>query len=211
MGSKVRAMIRTLRHARLLTGTLLVLGGLAAAATLDGLDRVRVLEAPVALADVELLDSSGEDFTLTRLRGDVLFVFFGFTNCADICPLTMEQFRKAHVSGELDTEKVTFVLVSVDGERDTPEAMRRFLAGYSEDFIGLTGETADLKKLAKQFRAPFFKGNVAGSPNGNYSVAHSPRVYAVDTTGALRAELYDASIQTVASVANALLQETGTP
>jgi protein SCO1/2 len=196
---------------RLLACGLLVLNGLAAAATLDGLDRVRVLEAPVLLSDVALIDTAGDDFKLSRLHGKVVFVFFGFTNCADICPLTMQRFREAHASGEVDTDKVSFVLVSVDGERDTPDAMRRFLAGYSEDFIGLTGETADLKNLAKQFRAPFYKGDAAASPDGNYAVAHSPRVYAVDADGALVAELYDTSVETVAGVANALLQETGTP
>ena len=195
------------RRAGLLTGILLAFGSLAAAATLDGMDRVRVLESPVVLSDVALVDTAGDDFTLSSLHGNVVFVFFGFTNCADICPLTMQHFREVHASGAIDTDKVRFVLVSVDGERDTPEAMHRFLSGYSEDFVGLTGATPDLKSLAKQFRAPFYKGNAASSPTGNYTVAHSPRVYAVDTTGALRAELYDSSVETMSGVANALLQE----
>ena len=191
----------------ILTCLLLVFGELAAAGTLDELDRVHVLEAPAPISEVMLVDASGEDFSLARLQGKVVFVFFGFTNCADICPLTLQRFREVHASGAVDTDKVKFVLVSVDSERDTPEAMRRFLSGYSPDFIGLTGQTADLKSLAKQFRAPFFKGNAAGSANGNYSVAHSPRVYALDPDGALRAELYDTSTETMAGVADALLQD----
>jgi cytochrome oxidase Cu insertion factor (SCO1/SenC/PrrC family) len=86
--------------------------------------------------------------------------------------------------------------------------MKKFLAGYSPDFIGLTGDPKDVKKLTTQFRAPFFKGNEAGSPGGQgYTVAHSPQIYAVDATGALRAEFYNSSFEAMAGIAAALVAE----
>jgi len=88
--------------------------------------------------------------------------------------------------------------------------MRKFLDGYSADFIGLTGPPKTVKRLAAQFRAPFYKGNEAGSRNG-YTVAHSQQAFVVDMQGALRAELYNASTEAMAGIAAALVDESGTP
>jgi protein SCO1/2 len=178
------------------------------AADLPSFERVRPLAPSAPLKEAPLVDTAGETFPLSRLRGKVAFVFFGFTNCPDICPLSMQRLRDLHESGTVDTDRVAFVLISVDGERDTPEVMKKFLAGYSPDFIGLTGEPKDVKKLTAQFRAPFFKGNEAGNPGGQgYTVAHSPQIYAVDATGALRAEFYNASFEAMAGIAAALVTE----
>lgn len=181
------------------------------AADLPAYERVRALSPEVPLEDVVLVDTSGETFPLSKLQGKVAYVFFGFTNCPDICPLSMQRLRDLHASGMVDTDKVVFVLVSVDGERDTPEAMKNFLAGYSPDFLGLTGDPKEVKKLTAQFRAPFFKGNEAGTPGGQgYTVAHSPQIYAVDAAGALRAEFYNASFEAMAGIAAALVAEIET-
>ncbi|MGB5344885.1 MAG: SCO family protein, partial [Woeseia sp.] len=94
----------------------------------------------------------------------------------------------------------------VDGERDTPAVMKDYLAGFSKEFIGLTGDPGTVKRLAKQFRAPFYKDNGAGSKSG-YSVAHSPQAFIVDSQGALRAEFYNASLEAMAGIANALLDD----
>ena len=184
-----------------------MIAGTVAAADLPSFDRVRVLAAPMALRDVTLVDTTGEPFPVSRLQGKVAFVFFGFTNCPDICPLSMQRFRELHGSGTVDTDRVTFVLISVDGERDTPEAMKNFLAGFSTDFIGLTGDPKEVRKLTSQIRAPFFKGNEVGAAKGGYSVAHSPQVYAIDADGALRAEFYNASFEAMAGIAAALVAE----
>ncbi len=182
--------------------------GTGSAGSLPSYDRVRVLEPAVLLKEVTLIDTAGAPFPLSHLQGKVAFVFFGFTNCPDICPLTLQRLRDLRASGKVDTDRVVFVLISVDGERDTPEAMKKFLAGYSPDFIGLTGAPRDVKKLTTQIRAPFYKGNEAGSAQPGYTVAHSPQVYAIDAAGALRAEFYNASFEAMAGIAEALLAET---
>ena len=181
------------------------------AAPLPSYDRVRVLPAAHVLNDVTLIDTTGKPLPMSHLQGKVAFIFFGFTNCPDICPLSMQRLRDLYASGMVDTDKVVFVLVSVDGERDTPEAMKNFLAGYSPDFLGLTGDPKEVKKLTAQFRAPFFKGNEAGTPGSQgYTVAHSPQIYAVDAAGVLRAEFYNASFEAMAGIAAALVAEIET-
>jgi protein SCO1 len=96
------------------------------------------------------------------------------------------------------------VLISVDGERDTPEALKAFLARFSADFVGLTAPAAEVRVLAQGFSAPFFKDPPR---DGAYLVQHSTRVYALDKQGRLRAELYDASADATAGLARALLAE----
>jgi protein SCO1/2 len=190
-----------------MSAALLMHEGAALGAALPQYDRVRVLEPSVPLKDVVLVDTAGEPFPLSRLQGKVALVFFGFTNCPDICPLSMQRLLELHDSGKVDNDRVAFVLISVDGERDTPDAMKNFLSGYSTDFIGLTGDPKEVKKLTSQIRAPFYKGNEVGAAKGSYTVAHSPQVYAIDADGALRAEFYNASFEAMAGIAEALIAE----
>jgi protein SCO1/2 len=139
------------------------------------------------------------------LRGRVALVLFGFTNCPDVCPLAMERLQQIHDARVLDHGEVAFVMISVDGERDTPAAMRAFLARYSPEFIGLTAPPANVEPIAAQFSAVFYKGHIAHG--GSYSVAHSPQVFVLDPVGRLRAELYGASNDAVAGTVRALLEE----
>jgi len=95
-------------------------------------------------------------------------------------------------------------MISVDGERDTPEVLKAYLARYSPRFIGLTGTRDKVKPIAAEFSAAFFKGS-----GDNYSVSHSPQVFVMDKAGRLRAEFYNASIEAMTDVALALLDEAG--
>jgi protein SCO1 len=191
-----------------------LLGGMAAAAALvfagahaevPQLDRVRIVEAPRAIADAELTDEEGRTTRLHDLRGRVSFVLFGFTNCADVCPLTMERLGQLRDSGGLNSADVAYVMVSVDGDRDTPAVMKEFLARYPEEFIGLTAAPNRVTPVAEQFAAAFFKG--AHTAHGKYDVAHSPQIFVLDAAGNLRAELFGASIESMTAVALALLAE----
>jgi protein SCO1/2 len=99
---------------------------------------------------------------------------------------------------------VRVVLISVDGERDTPAVLNEFLKRFSSEFVGLTAPATEVRGLALQFSAPFFKDP---PKDGAYLVQHSSRVYALDRQGRLRAELYDASAEATVGVARALLAE----
>jgi protein SCO1/2 len=191
---------------RLLVGVATAaLFAVGAEAEVPRLDRVRVVEAPRAIADAELTNEEGKPVRLQDLRGKVAFVLFGFTNCADVCPLAMERLGQLRDSGSLNSADVAYVMVSVDGERDTPAAMKAFLARYPEEFIGLTAPPNRVTPIAEQFSAAFFKG--AHSAHGKYDVAHSPQIFVLDAAGKLRAELFGASIESMRAVALALLSE----
>jgi len=177
-----------------------------ASAQVPSYDRVRVLETPKPIGDATLTDQNGASFKLADLKGTVAFILFGFTNCPDACPLSMERLRELQHSGQLAGDDVAYVMISVDGERDTPAAMKTFLAKYSSEFIGLTAEPSRVTPIAAQFSALFFKG--ARNPHdGHYDVAHSPQIFVLDPAGRLRAEVYSASLEAMAGVATALLNE----
>jgi protein SCO1/2 len=176
-----------------------------ASADIPAFDRVRVLPAAREIGDAELTNQDGAPFRLSELRGRVVLVLFGFTNCPDACPLGMQRMRELHHSDALDLQDVAYVMISVDGERDTPAAMKAFLEKYSSDFIGLTGAPALVQPIAARFAAAFFKGH--SDHAGHYDVAHSPQIFVLDTNGRLRAELYTASVEAMIGVANALIDE----
>jgi len=174
-------------------------------AALPSHDRVRILQSARAISDAELIDQNGEPFALSQLQGQVVLVFFGFTNCPDVCPIALQSLRQLPESGEPKLKDVAYVMISVDGERDTPEVLKSYLAKYSPRFIGLTGEKTKVKAIAAEFKAAFFKGS-----GENYSVSHSPQVFVVDPAGRLRAEFYSASVEAMTDVTLALLEEAET-
>jgi len=177
----------------------------AAATALGALpqrDRVLLMPTPREITDVTLTNQEGDAVKLSSLRGRPALVFFGFTNCPDICPAAMAKYRTLERSGLIDPDEVSLVLVSVDGERDTPEAMKQFLGQFSDRIVGLTGDPAYVQKMAKQFRAPFYKGS-----GHDYSVAHSAQIFLLDSDGRLRAELHDSALEDIAELANLLIDE----
>lgn len=183
-----------------------LLSGQLSLADLPSYDRVRVLAAPIDLEDAELTDQDGQAFSLSALRGRVALIFFGFTNCPDVCPVAMEKFRQFRRSEVVDAGRTAFVMISVDGDRDTPAVMKAYLAQFSSDFIGLTAPPAEVKPLAAQFSAAFFK-RATGAGHGDYTMAHSPQVFVVDPRGRLRAEMYSASLEAMGGITAALLAE----
>ena len=177
-----------------------------AAADLPSFDRIRIIETPRAIDDAELINQDGKPLRISALRGKVAFVQFGFTNCPDVCPIAMERLRALHESGAVANKDVAYVMVSVDGDRDDPPVMRTFLAKYSTDFIGLTAPPSRVRPIADQFSAPFYKGSHTGHGD-DYNVTHSPQIFVLDPAGRLRAEIYGASVESMAGLTRALLAE----
>jgi protein SCO1 len=177
----------------------------AAAATkpLPAFERVMNIE-PRTVADFEMTDHTGKRRRLGDFAGTPALVFFGFTHCPDACPTTLQKLAMIKSAEGKALEGVRIVLISVDGERDTPQVLEGYLKRFSGDFVGLTAPPGDVRTLALSFSAPFFKDP---PKDGTYAVQHSPRVYALDKQGRLRAELYDASREVIAGVARALLAE----
>ncbi len=182
-------------------------GGATQPATLPSLDRVYVNPEPRLIADFVLTDHQGHERRFSSLRGQPVLVFFGFTHCPDICPPTLLRLRALHEAQDGELRAAKIVMISVDGERDTPAALQAFLATFSPDFIGLTGDPRIATTIAAQFSAVFFK-EPAGK-DGNYKVGHSGQIFVVDKQGRLRASFVDASIDDMAKVLGLLIQERG--
>ncbi|HET9475055.1 MAG TPA: SCO family protein [Steroidobacteraceae bacterium] len=180
-----------------------VVTSVAAPKPLPPFERVMNIE-PRVVADLEMTDQNGKARRLSDLTGAPAFVFFGFTHCPDACPTTLQKLAMIK-SSEVETLKgMRVVLISVDGERDTPAVLKGFLARFSGEFVGLTASPEQVRNLALSFSAPFFKDP---PKDGAYAVQHSTRVYALDRQGRLRAELYDASREATIGLARALLAE----
>ncbi|MBT8147113.1 MAG: SCO family protein [Gammaproteobacteria bacterium] len=151
-------------------------------------------EQPSALGEFSLIDQHGNPFTRTDLLGKWQFIFFGFTSCADICPLTMQEleglYRDLETTGfQTDTG---VIMVSVDPLRDTPEAMTDFLQSYHPDFVGLTGDYPEIEGLASQLFIAFSQPGEHGflHDGDDYVVAHSDYVAVVDPEGRYRGILH---------------------
>ena len=171
---------------------------------LPAFERVMALTEPREVVDIALTDQHGRSRKLSSLAGKPAFVFFGFTNCPDVCPTTLRKLasiKRVH-AGELAGIRVVFI--SVDGERDTPAVMHDYLQAFPKDFVGLTASSDEVRKLALGLSAPFFKNP---PKNGEYTVEHASRVFALDKLGRLRAELYEASPEAVVGIGKALLAE----
>jgi protein SCO1/2 len=116
-----------------------------------------LLDDPKPLLDFTLLDQDGEVFDRGRLSGKWTVIFFGFTNCRDICPTTMSLLAKTYVELKPE-EKIDFevVFVTVDPERDRPQVLKNYVSGFNTDFVGITGVQADLINFASQLQIPYF-------------------------------------------------------
>ena len=176
-------------------------------ATLPSLERVTVLPAPVTIADFKLTDQDGKPRTLQSLRGAPTLIFFGFTHCPEVCPAAMTKLKLLHDSRGGALRAVQVVLISVDGERDTPAVMKQYLASFSPAFIGLTGNPRVVTDIAARFSAVAFKEQP--DKTGNYQFFHSSQVFLVDQAGRLRASFTDASVENMGTLTYLVLNEKG--
>jgi protein SCO1/2 len=143
-----------------------------------------VLDPPQEVADFTLTSHTGQPLSLSDLRGQVVMLFFGYTNCPDVCPTTLAEFKRAKALLGEDAERVTFVFVSVDGERDAPEKLAAYVTAFDPDFIGLTGDDATIRGISKDYGV--FYQRVSYDNPTNYLVDHTASSFAVGPDGRLR-------------------------
>ncbi|MEJ2289917.1 MAG: SCO family protein, partial [Deinococcales bacterium] len=110
----------------------------------------QALTHPVDVADVHLVDGQGKPVSLSQFQGDVLLIYFGYTRCADTCPLTMQKLAKAyHDAGAPSDLKVA--MVTVDPSHDTPSVIGPWVKRFDPSFLGLTGSKSQIATAAKTF------------------------------------------------------------
>jgi len=175
-----------------------LLASAAATAAAPAPERTLLAEPPRAIADFQLTDQAGKTVKLADLRGAPVLMFFGFTHCAQICPTALHQLRQLEREHRAELGKTRIVIVSVDGERDSPAAMKTWLQPISTSFIGLTGAPATVHNIAAQFSAAFYK--VPGANKSEYSMEHNSQIFLLDGKGRLRATFFNAPLATMAAV-----------
>jgi len=141
-----------------------------------------VLDPPRDVADFTLTAHTGEPMKLSDLRGKSVLIFFGYTHCPDVCPLTLAEFKKVKTELGSSAGQVAFVFISVDGERDTPERLTQYVTAFDPDFIGLTGDDSTLRTISRDFGVFFQRQN---SNDTNYLVDHTASSFVVDPDGRL--------------------------
>jgi protein SCO1/2 len=112
-------------------------------------------------------------------------MLFGYTHCPDVCPLTMLNYKKIKESLGEQADQITFVFISVDGERDTPEVMKDYLGRFDPAFIGLTGDEETLLRMGGDYDLRFAKSVDPSGSTENYLVEHNSTTYLIDKDGKL--------------------------
>jgi protein SCO1 len=135
-----------------------------------------VINPPIPAAEIKLPDSNGAPFTLSDLRGKVVILYFGYTNCPDECPLTMAHLKLAMDMLGDKSKDVQVVMISTDPARDTAEAMKDFLGKFDPSFVGLVGTPDELTKVWKDYGVTVEDGGET----------HSFFIYMIDQGGNFR-------------------------
>lgn len=134
-----------------------------------------------------LTDHYGEAASPERLSGKVSVVFFGFTQCPDICPASLSEVHNALAQLGDKARDVQVIMITVDPERDLPDVLQAYMSTFSEGlpsaFIGLTGTNEEIRQAARAFRAYYAKSPTA---DGGYTMDHSASYYLMDQQGKAR-------------------------
>lgn len=131
-----------------------------------------------------LVDFDGRPRTLADWRGKAVVVFFGYTQCPDVCPTTLATLAGTMKALGPDADRVQVLFVTVDPDRDTAELLKQYVPAFDPRFVGLRGDAKQLEAVAKEFRILFQK--VPGATPQTYTVDHSAGLFLFDPEGRLR-------------------------
>jgi len=134
--------------------------------------------------DFTLTDQNGKAFNLKDVRGKAVLLFFGYTSCPDVCPLTLAKFNAAYKKLGGSADQVKTIFISVDPQRDKPEKLKQYLSYFKYEPIGLTGTPEELTKVAQLFKVLFVK-RLTGTSSG-YLFDHSTATFLIDKQGRVR-------------------------
>ena len=153
--------------------------------------------------DFQLLDHHGDRRSLSDFKGKVVVLFFGFTNCPDICPTALTDIARAIGALGNDGSRVQGLFVTVDPKRDTPPVLARYVSAFHPSFLGLHADEATTAALAKEFK--FFYGMSPSPAEEGYDVSHGSAIYVYDPQGRLRLLIGNADRTVDAMVADVRL------
>jgi protein SCO1/2 len=135
--------------------------------------------------DFSLVDPDGKVRTLADFKGKVVMMFFGYTQCPDVCPTTLTEMQQVMTILGPQSDKVQVLFVTVDPQRDTAAILKQYVPAFDSRFLGLSpADDAALEKVAKDFKIYYKK--VPGVSSGSYTMDHTAGSYAFDPDGRLR-------------------------
>ena len=144
---------------------------------------IDITGAPYA-SKLDLPDADGKPRTLADFKGKVVVVFFGYTQCPDVCPATMAELSDVKRQLGPDGARVQAIFVTVDPERDTPALLKAYVGNFGPDFVALRGTPEQTKEAARNFKV--FYAKVPGKTEGNYTMDHTAGLFVFDTQGKVR-------------------------
>ncbi|HEY6242180.1 MAG TPA: SCO family protein [Burkholderiales bacterium] len=133
--------------------------------------------------DFQLLGHDGKPRAPADFRGKVVLLTFGFTRCPDVCPTSLAALARAMDALGKDRKRVQVALVTVDPERDTPILLAKYVTAFDPDFLGLVGDAAATRQVARAFKVFYQK---VPTSKGDYTMDHSTGYYVVDRKGRTR-------------------------
>jgi protein SCO1/2 len=154
-------------------------------AAADAEFRTGVFSPPRQAPEFTLRGSNGSELTLSKYRGKVVALGFGYTSCPDVCPTTLAFLAQARKKLGPAGKDMQVVYVTVDPERDNPERLRKFVANFDPSFLGATGTAQQLADVRKGYGITITRKNIEGTKD--YLVHHSSYIYLIDRAGNLRA------------------------
>jgi protein SCO1/2 len=157
--------------------------------------------------ELELLDHHGKRRTLADFHGKVVALFFGFTNCPDVCPTALATIAQARALLGEEAGQVQGLFVTVDPKRDTPEVLAKYVTAFDPTFLGLYGGEAQTERAAKEFKI-YYQAQKPDA-NGSYGVDHSGQIYVLDANGVLRLYIrsHDAAPEAIAHDLRLLIEQ----
>lgn len=135
-------------------------------------------------ADFVLTDQNGSPFRLADQKGKVVLLFFGYTHCTDVCPVTLAEFLQIRSALDTREQAIGFVFITVDPERDSADVLAKYIDSFDPSFFGLTGSMSSLESVWSNYGVYRLVNNENGSTD--YTVDHSTRIYVVDQNGNLK-------------------------
>jgi protein SCO1/2 len=178
-----RKLLQSAAVALLLAGGALLLGGCSDSSK-PGFSSIDVTGADYA-KDFQLTDQDGQARTLKDYRGKIVVMFFGYTQCPDVCPTSLTELVAVKKLLGADGDKLQALFVSVDPARDTPEVLKTYMGNFDPSFVALYADTPEkLAALAKDYKVYYKK--VEGKTPTSYTMDHSAGMYIYDPEGQLR-------------------------
>jgi protein SCO1/2 len=141
-------------------------------------------EPPARAPEVVLRTANGGQFSLADQKGSVVFLYFGYTHCPDVCPTTLSDWKRIKTALGRDASRVRFVFISVDPARDDPATLQHYVATFDPSFIGATSDSVTLARIETSFHVTSGREET-GSANG-YAVIHPSQTFVIDKQGNLR-------------------------